>query len=188
MKYVFITGIPTAGKSYLANKVAKQTNSIHINLDTLRMEMLKDSKIEPYVTFFLNKNENEYWQTSTPEQHWTNLVQQSEAFWPTFLNKIKAIQKTKQSAIFEAVNILPHLASQDLDFQGIVLLGESKQTVLERLNENARWGRTMELHKMEAEWFFKHEGAKYKSEAKKYGYKSFNYSKNAEIELLKLLS
>ncbi len=82
---------------------------------------------------------------------------------------------------------MPHLAHQDLDFHGIVLLGDSEQIVLERCRKNPRWGKTDELQKKEAKWFFVHEGTIYRKEANKYGYKVFNDSEKAEIELLRLL-
>jgi len=187
MKYVFITGIPTAGKSYLAKKVAQKTHSIHVDIDKLRVVMKKNSNLEPWVNFFWNKNEKKYWETITPKKHWNNLKKQSEIFWPTILQKIHKIQKTNKSAIFEGVNILPHLAYKDLNFSGIVLAGESKQLVFQRCKNDPRWGKIEELHKKEAEWFFVHEGKKYQKEAKKYGYKVFHDNKKAEKELIKLL-
>ncbi len=187
MKYIFISGIPTSGKSYLAEKVAQKTNSIHVNIDDLRSEMKKNPNLKHWVNFFWNKDEEKYWETITPEEHWNNLVKQSEAFWPIILEKIHEIKNLKRSAIFEGVNILPHLAHQDLDFPGIVLLGDSKQTVLGRCRENPRWGKTDELQKKEAKWFFVHEGTMYKKEADKYSYKAFSDFKKAEDELLRLL-
>ncbi|MFH1188981.1 MAG: hypothetical protein V1652_04025 [bacterium] len=187
MKYVFISGIPTAGKSYLSKKVAQKTGCIHVDIDKLRNQMGKNPDIEPWINFFCEKDENKYWENVTPQEHWNNLVKQSEAFWPTIVEKIHDIQKNDQSAIFEGVNILPHLAHQDLDFPGIVLLGDSEQTVFERCNKDPRWGKTHDLQKKEATWFFVHEGEMYKQEADKYGYKTFNDTKKAEEELIKLM-
>lgn len=187
MKYIFIGGIPTSGKSFLADWLAQKTNSIHVDIDDLRGEMKKNPNLEPWVNFFWNKDEKKYWETTTPEEHWNNLVKQSEAFWPIILEKIREIQKSGKSAIFEGVNILPHLAHQDLDFSGIVLLGDSEQTVLERCREKPRWGKTNELQKKEAKWFFVHEGTIYRKEANKYGYNVFNDFKKAEKEAIRLL-
>ena len=137
--------------------------------------------------FFWNKDEKKYWKNISPQEHWNNLKKQSEAFWPIIFKKIREIQKVRKSAIFEGVNILPHLAHQDLDFPGIVLLGESEQVVFERCKKDPRWGRTHELQKKEAEWFFVHEGKVYQYEARKYGYKAFHDNKKAEDELIRLL-
>ena len=187
MKYLFISGIPTAGKSYLAERVAQKTNSLHIDIDDLREEMSKNPNLKSWVNFFSDKNEEKYWNTITLEEHWSNLLKQSEAFWPTILEKIHKIQQTGEDAIFEGVNILPHLAHKDLDFPGIVLLGESESAVFERCKRDPRWGKTAELQKKEAEWFFVHEGKKYKEEANKYGYQVFTNAEEAEKELLKLM-
>ena len=187
MKYAFISGIPASGKSYLAKRVAQKTNSVHIDIDKLRVEMAKNPNLEPRVNFFSNKNENKYWETITPQEHWKNLKNQSEAFWPTILKKIHELQKTNGSVIFEGVNILPHLAYQDLNFSGIVLLGESEQAILERCKIDPRWGKTKELQEMESEWFFVHEGKIYEDEARKYGYAVFHDSIKAEEELIRML-
>ena len=187
MKYIFISGIPTSGKSYLAERVAQETNSLYIDIDDLRYEMAENPKLKNWVDFFLNKNEKEYWETVTPKEHWNNLVKQSEAFWPTILEKVQKIQKTGKNAIFEGVNILPHLAHKDLDFPGLVLLGESERIVFERCKNTPRWGKTAGLQKKEAKWFFVHEGKIYKEEAKKYGYQAFESAEEAEKELLRLM-
>lgn len=187
MKYTFISGIPTAGKSYLARNVARKTNAIHVEVDTFKAKMRKNQNLREWVDFFWNKNEAEYWRTVTPQKHWHNLVKQSEAFWPTILEEIHRIQKDGRSAIFEGVNILPHLAYQDLDFPGIVLLGESEQTVLDRCKKSPRWGKTDKLQKKEAKWYFIHEGEMYRKEGNKYGYKVFTNISEAELELTRLM-
>lgn len=187
MKYVFISGIPTAGKSYLAEKIADKTGCAHVCIDDLRSSMKDHPELEPMVNFFWNIDEAKYWENISPREHWNNLKRQSEAFWPIILDKVRETQQTGQSAVFEGVNILPHLAYQDFDFPGVVLLGESEQKVFERCRENPRWGKTDELQKREAEWFFVHEGKIYAEEARKYGYKTFHSTEKAEIELIKLL-
>ena len=187
MKYAFITGIPASGKSYLADKVARATRSLHINTDNWREELGKDDQFKSWVNFFYNKDEREYWKTTSCDDQWTNLVNQSEAFWPKFLEKIREIQKTKKSAIFEGVNILPHLARRDLDFSGIALLGESFEIILERNKQDPRWGNTKELQIKEAEAFWNCERARYQQEAEKYGFKFFTDPVAAENELLKLI-
>ena len=118
MKYAFISGIPASGKSYLAKKVAKATGALYFKVDDWREEFRKNEHAD-WVDFFWNKNEKEYWETITPQKHWNNLKNQSEAVWPIILEKIRTIQKTKKSAIFESVNILPHLARRDFDFPGL---------------------------------------------------------------------
>lgn len=187
MKFTFISGIPASGKSYLAKKIAKEIGIKHICIDDWREEMKDDPELKKYVDFFWNQDKKEYWRTTNCEQQWKNLRNQSEAFWPTILKKIKDVQKSGKSAIFEGVNILPHLAHRDLDFQGIVLLGESFEKILERNKLDPRWGDTEELQIQEALAFWNCERPRYKQEAEKYGFKDFVDSDEAEKELLKLL-
>lgn len=186
MKYVFISGIPASGKSYLAAKVAIVTGALHFKVDDWREEFRKDRHAN-WVDFFWNKNEAEYWKNTDCEEHWKNIVKQSEALWPEIVSKIGKIVKLGKPAIFEGVNILPHLAHKDLDFKGIFLLGESLETILERNKKDPRWGQTEELQIKEAEAFWNCEGPKYKQEAKKYGFKTFTDPILAEKELLEIL-
>lgn len=187
MKYAFISGIPVSGKSYLAAKVARIVGIQHIVIDDWREEMRKNSELKKWVDFFWNQDEKEYWRTMDCHQQWDNLKKQSEAFWPTILMKIKEVQKSGRGAIFEGVNILPLLAYQDLDFNGIILLGESFEMILERNKRDPRWGTTEELQIEEAKAFWNCERPKYKQEAEKYGFKTFIDPVLAEKELLKIL-
>lgn len=184
--YIFIGGIPAAGKSYLARKLAEKTGAFHLDLDTLRKEMAKDPKLVYWVNLFFNKDEEEYFKETFCEEHWKNMVQQSEAFWPTIVSKVNEVIESHKSAIFEGVNILPHFAIKDFNFPGIFLLGESFEQILERNKQNPRWGKTPKLQELEAKLFFDCERPKYKEEAEKYGYKTFTDSKEAEQEVLKL--
>jgi predicted kinase len=187
-KYAFIGGIPASGKSYLAKKIAEETGATHINLDELRCsEMIRNPELKPWVEFFINKDEVSYWQNTNCEEDWENLKKQSEAFWPTILNKIKDVQNSGKSAIFEAVNILPHLAHRDLDFKGVFLLGESFEIIFERNKKDPRWGKTEELQRIEADRFFNCESKMYEQEAEKYGFKAFNSAEEAEEEIKNLL-
>lgn len=185
--YVFIGGIPASGKSYLAKKVAKETGAFHLDLDTLRKEMAKNPKLEYWVNFFWNKEEEKYLSETSFEEHWQNLVKQSEAFWPTILDKVKEVMSIHKSAIFEGVNILPHLAKKDFNFLGIFLLGEYFEQIFTRNKQNPRWGKTEQLQRLEAELFFNCERLKYKDEAEKSGYKTFVKIEDAEKEILRTL-
>jgi dephospho-CoA kinase len=185
MNYLFITGTPASGKSTLAQKIAEAKGWQHIDVDNWRGEMWNDPTIRPWVDLFKDKDEAEYWATTSPEEDFQNLVNQSEAFWPVILRKINEIVDQGKPAIFEAVNILPHLAKKDLPFEGIVLINTSSETIFERLKEDPRWGETEELQKIESQRFVE-EAEFYKIEAEKYGYKVFDDSKAAEGYLLNL--
>ena len=187
MNYAFISGIPASGKSHLAAKVDKNFGIQHISIDKWREEMKNDLELKKWIDFFWNQDEREYWRTTNCDQQWENLRKQSEAFWPNIMKKIKEIQKSGMSAIFEGVNILPHLAHKNLGFKGIILLGESFEMILERNKRDPRWGKTEELQIQEAKAFWNCERPKYKQEAEKYGFKTFTDSISAEKELLELL-
>lgn len=186
MAYVFISGIPASGKSYLAKKLSKETGAFHLNIDHLRRAMKKDPKLKYWVNLYYKLDEVKYYSETPCEQQWENLKNQSEAFWPFILTKIKEVMEKHDSAIFETVNILPHLAKKGLDFLGIYLLGESFEQIFERNKKDPRWGNTEKLQRMEAENFFFCEGPKYKEEAEKYGFKTFTNLEEAEKELLRL--
>ncbi len=188
MSYVFISGIPASGKSYLATKLAKKTGAFHLNIDHLREEMSKDPKLEYWVNFYWDLDEKKYYEEKSCNDLWKNLVDQSEAFWPFILERIHKIMQFYPKAIFEAVNILPHLAKQGLEFSGVFLLGESEEIIYERNKKSPRWGLTEELQKIEANKFFNCEGKKYKEEAEKFGYKTFRNADDAERYLLGFLS
>ncbi len=187
--HIFIGGIPASGKSYLAKKVAEKTEAFHLDLDTLRKEMANDPKLKYWVNFFFNQDEEEYLSQKEAlyENHWNNIVKQSEAFWPTILNKANEVKKDHESVIFEGVNILPHLAVRDFDFPGIFLLGESQNEIFERNKKNPRWGQTEELQRKEAELFFNCDRPRIKKEAQKHGYKTFDNFIEAEQEVFNLL-
>jgi len=103
-------------------------------------------------------------------------------------SKVKEVMQSHKSAIFEGVNILPHLAKKDFSFPGVFLLGESFNEIFERNKQDPRWGKTEKLQELEARLFFNCDRTKYKEEAEKYGYKTFTNSEAAEKELIHLLN
>jgi len=139
----------------------------------------KDDRYEKWVDFYWNLDEKTYYTTTNYDEQWKNLVTQSEALWPGFLEKIHEYDSETRPVIFEAVNILPHLAHRDLKIPGIVLIGRSFEETLERNKKNPRWGKTEELQKMEADSFFNGERPHYKKEALRYGYPVFETPEEA---------
>lgn len=179
MKAIFITGIPTSGKSYVADKLAKEFNVIHVELDDYREELCKVPKYKKWVNFYLDQDEETYYKNTSPDEQWSNLVKQSENIWQGILEKINSYRGDNRYVIFECVNILPHLARKDLDFEGIVLLGTSYEEVLKRNKVDPRWGSTEKLQEMEAKSFWNVERPRYKDEAIKYGYRTFENADDA---------
>lgn len=186
--YAFIGGTSAAGKTYIAKEFAKRSKLlIHVvSIDDFRKEFAKDPKLKYWVDILWNKNEEEYWKTITYEKDIQNLTNQSEAFWPSILKIIKKTKKDYKDAIFEAVNIQPHLAKRDLDFPGFLFINEDYETLLKRFKKNPRWGKTERLQRLEIEHLLKHDIQFIKKEAKKYGYKVFSNSADALTELDKI--
>lgn len=169
-KRLFITGIPTAGKTWLAQQIAERVGGIAVSLDDVRENLAHDERYRKWVNFYLNLNEEEYFKTTSGEKQWENLVLQSEALWPALLEEISRYQNETKPVIFESVNILPHLAKRDLGFPGIVLIGTSLEEVRRRNQESPRWGATAELQELEAHAFFYVERPHYQTEGLKCGY------------------
>jgi adenylate kinase family enzyme len=186
-KRLFISGIPTSGKSYLAKKLANHTGGIAVSLDDFREGLAKEEKYRKWTNFYLDKNEEEYLTKTSPEEQWQNLVAQSEGLWPAFLDEMNKFVFEERPVIFECVNILPHLANKNLSFQGLILIGKSLEEVLERNIVDPRWGDTLELQKLEAKIFFEIERPRYTSEAEKYSYPVFESADEAFDAALKSL-
>ncbi len=178
-KRLFITGIPTSGKSYLARILAEKIDGVVVLLDDLREDLAKDNRYKKWTDFYWNKDEKEYLTKTPANEQWNNLVAQSEGLWPAFLEKINNYIAETRPVIFECVNILPHIAKRDIDFPGIVLIGYSLEETFERNKKDPRWGKTKELQELEAKAFFSIERPRYKSEAEKYGYIVFEKADDA---------
>jgi len=186
-KRLFITGIPTAGKSYLTKVIIKRNNGIHINIDDIRRKIRNNPKYKKWVNFYRDKDEKEYYMTTTYGKQWQNLVRQSEGVWPAILEKMESYQNETRLVIFEGVNILPHLAKKYLPFPGIVIIGKSFEEVLNRNKQDSRWGGTEELQKLGAESFFYGKRPRYKAEAEKYGYPVFETADEALEPVIEIL-
>ncbi|OHA59246.1 MAG: hypothetical protein A2589_03485 [Candidatus Vogelbacteria bacterium RIFOXYD1_FULL_46_19] len=187
-KRLFISGIPTSGKSYLARKLAAASGGLAVSLDDTREELAGDARYRKWVNFYLDKNEEEYLTQVPPEEQWQNLVAQSEALWPALVAEIKKYELEERPVIFECVNLLPHLAKKDLPFPGVVLIGKFLEETLERNLADPRWGETPELIRLEAKTFFEVERPRYQAEAEKYGYPVFESADLAWETALGLLS
>lgn len=186
-KILFITGIPTSGKSYLAEKIAKEIGGVHVRIDDWREEMAQDPRFKQAINFYLDQDEKTYYTTTTFDERWANLVWQSESLWPGIMEHIQSFAGESRPVICEGVNLLPHLAKQDFDFPGVCLIGTTFEETLRRNMADPRWGETEELQKLEAEAFFYGERPRYQAEAAKYGYPVFTSVDEAYPEVLKLL-
>jgi adenylate kinase len=184
---IFITGIPTSGKSYLAKKLAAEVGGVAVLLDDFRESLSKDEKYKKWVNFYLDQDEEKYLTATSSDQMLKNLVAQSEALWPAFLKTIAEYENENKTVIFECVNILPHLSHRDLAFPGVVLIGSSYEQILELNKKDPRWSRDPKLQELESKMFFEIERPFYKEEAEKYGYAVFENSDEAFAPALELL-
>jgi len=186
--YAFISGVPAAGKTYLAKSVIdKAPVKIEaISIDGFR-KTLKDPRLVDWVNFFRNKNEKEYWEKTSGEEHMKNITKQSLGLWPSILKYIKNEQKRCEHAIFDGVNIIPKLA-KDLDFAGVYLIQRDPSVILSRLKLHKRWGETLELKQKEAQIFANDESDYYQNEAERYNLPVFDSTEQAEKKLLEIFS
>lgn len=187
-KRLFITGIPTSGKSYLAKILAEKVGGIAVILDDFREELSSDDQYKKWTNFYLDQDEKTYLSTTSSEKQWANLVAQSEGLWPAFLKEISKFKDESRPVIFESVNMLPHLVKKDLSFDGVVLIGSSFEETLERNKRDPRWGNTPELQELEANTFFNIERPYYKEEALEHGYQTFERADDAVEYCLNILS
>lgn len=186
MNSVFITGTSTVGKTHLANKLAASLGIKRVGTDAMRIEMLKDPLLEPWVNFYFDKDKEQFLTTTTCAEKWQKLVNQSEAFWPTIKKNIEAALASGETAIFEGVNLLPHLM-KEIEIKGVVLSATSEEDIFERLKLNPRWGKEEKLQRLEAHNYFTCEGPGFLVEAEQFGIQSFSDISAAEIELRRLI-
>lgn len=202
---IFITGIPTAGKSYLARKLIDLTGGYCLETDNLYEELGRDPRYEKWAKFFEDNDEHAYYTENDPDKQWAILSEMHEKLWPGVLEKIRAYEagdipsksrmagllrkpfSQKRPLIFEGINILPHLAKRDLTFPGVVLVGKSYEEVLNRNHERPRWGKTEEMIRMGANAFWSVERPRYIKEALSCGYGIFEDADEAYEEALKML-
>lgn len=186
MNSVFITGTITAGKSHLANKLSASLPIQHISTDELWESVKDHPEFKSWYNYFWNKDEAEYYRTTSPEQLWQDIVDQSEAIWPIVKQRIAQVSDEGRPAIFEGVSLLPHLMHQ-ISMKGVVLLALSEQQIFERLQRQPRWSDEAQLQRVEAHVFFTVRNRYYESEAKQYGYPAFQDPLAAEVALLNLI-
>lgn len=184
-KRLFITGIPTAGKSYLAKKLADAIGGVHVQVDHIRNNVKDHPEYENWVNFYYKQDKGTYYRTTTYDEQWKNLVDQSEGIWPEVFEKINDYRNENSPVIFEGVNILPHLAKRDLSFNGVCIIGTSLENVIRRNTEDNRWGDT-EIE-IQSEAFFLGERPHYKEEAEKHGYPVFETSDEAFEKALAMM-
>lgn len=188
--YAFIGGTPAAGKSHLAKKFIKgaNLNIERVEIDSFRKTFAKNPELDKWVKVFSSKDELKYWSETTAQAHLNNVIAQSEAFWPEIIKIVNEVKRNHEHAVFEAVNLLPHLAHTDFDFPGIFLILEDKAELLKRLDKSPRWGNTADRQELEAKFWIEWEARFIKDEALKYNYPIFKNSNEALKELNRIFN
>lgn len=185
---LFITGIPTAGKSHLGRKLAEKTGGILVSIDDMRLGFSKDERFKDFVNFYHNQNETTYFKNTTCETRLQDLINQSAGLWPGILENIKEYKHYKQPVIYEGVSLLPYLVTT-LKIPGVVLLGKSLDETLARIHHTPRWSlNDKHLQALEAEHFFFCERKFYQNEAEKYHLPTFATNNEAWETALALLT
>lgn len=182
MNSIFITGIPTVGKSTLAKKLAAEFGMEIFCTDVAHKEWRDDPELVAWLDFFRNQNETLYWQNTSADQDWKNLVQQSHALWPRIKAPIERALVSKTPTIFEGVNLLPSLVKKDFpQIPGIVLINTNPDTFFARNRQHPRWGRTETLQRQEANAFALEQSPRYAKEGQAAGYWIFEESDEGEV-------
>ncbi len=187
-KRLFITGIPTAGKSYLAKLLAEQTNAITVLFDKVLDGYMTDPKYEKWINFYWNQDERAYLTQTSPDEQRRNLILQAECFWPLFAKCIRSYQDEMRPVIFDSVSLLPSIVRREFDFPGIILAGSSVEETLIRNQKNPRWSKVSELQELEARTFFDIERPLYLEEAQRFNLPVFEKADDAIsycVDLLK---
>ena len=186
-KRLFITGIPTAGKSYLAKLLAEKTGAIVVSFDNVLDGYLQDPHYEPWINFYWNQDERTYLTQTSPDDQRHNLLLQAECFWPLFAECIRSHQTESRPVVFESVSLFPSLVRKEFDFPGVVLTCSSVEDVLTRNNLAPRWSELPDLQKMESEAVFNIERPLYLAEAKQFGLPVFEKADDAVEYCVRLL-
>ena len=187
-KRLFVTGIPTAGKSYLVKQLIEKTGGIPVFFDKVLDKHMTDPRYEKWINFYWNQDERTYLTQTSPEDQCRYLMQQAECFWPLFAEHIRSYRDETRPVIFDSVSLFPSLVSSEFNFPGVVLIGSSVEETLARNQKDPRWSKLPELQELEAQAFFNIERPLYIAEARQFGLPTFEKADDAVEYCLKLLA
>ncbi len=185
---ICITGIPTAGKSTLAQNIADETNGIVLATDVIRKELVTNPIYEPWVNFYREKDPYEYYTNTNPKEQWKTLYDQSVNIWPGILEVINHYKDEQKLVIVEGVSALPELIHRDLGWPCLVLVNNSLEETHRRNKIKPRWGiKDPETLLLNSKGFYSIEGPEYIKQAKEFGYPVFDNNEAARKYILKTL-
>lgn len=178
---ILIGGAPTAGKSYIAKRLAKDLGLPWISTDTIREMMRRVVSKEdfPHLLHTERYTAERYFQEFTTDQVVEHQITESGETW----RGVKALIETDYvwgSFLVEGVGILPHLVSEsfkgDLSVKPLFLLATNKERIREVVYTRGLWGEAKSypdsVKEREVEWAYAF-SMWLKSEAEKYGYPTF---------------
>ena len=200
-KIILIGGAPTAGKSYVARKIADELSLPWISTDTIRELMRETVRPEDYPHLFdhaeaAGKDAVAYLNQNTAAEIVENHIKENEDVW----KGIHALLKTDYvwgSFIVEGVAIVPHLASsltgRNKRIISLFLIEEREERIREVVYTRGLWD---EAHKYpdsvkekEVEWVMEY-NTWIKKEAEKHGFPVINVGDRSSYleEIKKLVS
>ena len=199
-KVILIGGSPTAGKSYVARKLAEDLKLPWISTDTIREQMRWIVRKEDYPDAFHHFIESgpekavEFLTHNTPEQIVEHQNKESAEIWKGVRGIIEG-DYAWGDFIVEGVAILPELvANQEWkvkkDIMALFLINEDKDRVRNIIFTRGLWDDPDkypdDVKEKEVEWVFVFNNY-IKEKAKKYNFPVFNVDRISYLDEIKKL-
>lgn len=201
-KVILIGGSPTAGKSYIARKLAEDLKLPWISTDTIREQMRWIVRKEDYPDLFMHGDPSvshidkavEFLTHNTAEEIVEHQNKESENVWKGVRGLIESDYEW-EDFIVEGVAILPKLvANQEWkikkDITTLFLVDEDKERVRNTIFTRGLWDEPDKypdsVKEKEVEWVFAFNDY-IKNEAQKYNFPVFSVDRKSYIEEIKKL-
>ena len=146
-KIILIGGTPTAGKSYLAKKLAKSLKIPWTSTDEIREDMVKVSNKEkyPYIFMFCFANSKivkSYMKKYNPKEIAIHQKKESLEIWNGIAELLKNL-KPKQSIIIEGVGILPkqthEIMKKNKNIKALFLTQDNEEKIRKVIYKRGLW-------------------------------------------------
>lgn len=188
---IILTGTSTAGKSTLAKKLAQETGARRVSADGMRVRLYRDNDYGPAARFYADQPcQKKYFESTNPEVRWEHLRRQSRKLWMAmYMQFVCGYRISPGPVVFEGVNLLPNIVSEDL--RGIPIVAvvcDDEETILARLAEKPRWGTTPNLQALEARQIAREQAPRYRELTLAAGGHVFSSVEEAMPHCLKILS
>ncbi|OGJ12062.1 hypothetical protein A3K62_02265 [Candidatus Pacearchaeota archaeon RBG_16_35_8] len=180
-KIILIGGAPTAGKSYVAEKIAKELGIPWISTDTIREQMREIVRKGDYPALFLHANATpemgvQFLNKNSPKKIMEIVNKEGEDVW----KGVRALMETDYNwdhYIIEGVAILPSLVSKFINknkgIKVLFLVDENKERIKKTIFTRGLWDEAKkypnDVKEKEVEWVIEFNNF-IKKEAKKYNF------------------